>query len=131
MNSKSLVVVLVVALIACGSPAGLCGCEPVPPYTTQIVGFVHDSAGAPTAARVRVFFRDLQCQGPSFALRWETESGVAADTAGHYRLPVSTPSSDTLCVRLVARSSIDSAARDSLRVAVRFQDSLRVDFTVR
>ena len=135
MSSREMAVVALaaIALLACNDP--VCGCSPPPPeYTTHVVGFVRDTAGAPAAATVIALFRDLQCGGPAVtaegAAGWRADTGVAVVPTGRYAMHVVTAVRDTLCVVLVARSATRQAVRDSLRLAAFATDTVRVDFTL-
>jgi hypothetical protein len=115
------------AVLACGTPTGGCGCSPVPPVETHLVGLVTNGNGPVTDAQVtaRVFPEDCPSVGNT---RVYAHREAVVDAAGHFDFQLETRQPDTLCARLVARSASDSIVRDSVRVFVLGNDSTRVDF---
>jgi len=119
---------MAVALLACGTPTGGCGCSPPPNYEAALVGLVTNGNGPAVDAEVTAAIFSADCQaasrGPVYAQRHDT-----VDSNGHYRFFLQTQRPDTLCARLVAHAGTDSLVRDQVPVITPGTDSVHVDFT--
>jgi hypothetical protein len=59
-------------------------------------------------------------------------AGVETDSIGRYSIELLSSAPETVCVRLVARRTgrADSSVRDSLRISLVKDDTIRVDFSL-
>ena len=126
---RAVAAALFVIVLACGTPTSTCGCSPLT-YQIHFVGFVTSPQGSASGARVLASVRDTDCQSVAGAVAYLAPNGALVDSAGHYRFELQTWRPDTLCARIVARASADSAVRDSVPVPIPSSDTIRIDLAL-
>ena len=130
MPSKQVLLVLgVIAFLACGTPTGGCSCQSFT-YQSHFVGFVTASAGPVSGTRVTASVYARDCRSTAGSLSYLAANGALTDSLGRYRFEFQTSRADTLCARLVAHTASDSSVRDSVAVQIP-PDTVRVDFAFR